>query len=75
MNFLIIISCSNISRGVLPSNIINSNELVTKYTIDAEKATQMATGILIDTRITSRELSYHLLIIELLQTWQMRFLS
>lgn len=46
-----------LAEGVLPSNIINSNELVTKYTIDAEKATQMATGILIDTRITSRELS------------------
>lgn len=46
-----------LAAGLLPSSVINSKELVTKYTIDAEKATQMATGILIDTSITSRELS------------------
>ncbi|ASW44154.1 DUF2935 domain-containing protein [Clostridium isatidis] len=46
-----------LADGLLPSSVINSKELVTKYTIDAEKATQMATGILIDTSITSRELS------------------
>lgn len=46
-----------LADGLLPSTVINSNELITKYTIDAEKATQMATGILIDTSISSRELS------------------
>lgn len=46
-----------LSSGVLPSNVLNSNELVTQYTLDAERKTQAATGIFIDTTLTSRELS------------------
>ena len=46
-----------LSDGVIPFETLDSNEIITKYTIDAEKATQFATGIFIDSNITSMEKS------------------
>lgn len=46
-----------LASGVIRPNQINSGEYVTKYTLDAEKATQFYTGIEIDTNITLMELS------------------
>ena len=43
--------------GIIPSRVLCSDEIVTKYTLDAERATQFATGIFIDTNITSMEKS------------------
>lgn len=45
------------ASGVIRPNQINSGEYVTRYTLDAEKATQFYTGIEIDTNITQMELS------------------
>lgn len=47
----------SLSDGVIPRVTLNSNEFVTKYTMDAEKATEFYTGISIDTSITSREMA------------------
>lgn len=47
----------SLSEGVIPSRALEANEIVTKYTLDAEKATQFFTGIFIDSSITSRESS------------------
>lgn len=44
-----------LSEGVIPSRVLESNEIVTKYTLDAERATQAASGIFIDSSITARE--------------------
>jgi hypothetical protein len=44
-----------LSDGVIPSRVLDSNEIVTKYTRDAEMATQFASGIFIDSTITSLE--------------------
>lgn len=46
-----------LSQGVIRPNQLNSGEFVTKYTLDAEKATQFYTGIEIDTNITQMELN------------------
>ena len=46
-----------LSEGVIPSRVLGANEIVTKYTLDAEKATQSASGIFIDSSLTARELS------------------
>ncbi|WP_291576667.1 DUF2935 domain-containing protein [Clostridium sp. UBA4548] len=46
-----------LSQGVIRPNQFNSGEFVTKYTLDAEKATQFYTGIEIDTNITQMEIS------------------
>ncbi|QAA33037.1 DUF2935 domain-containing protein [Clostridium manihotivorum] len=46
-----------LSDGVVPSIVLRSNEIVTKYTSEAEKATQFATGIFIDSSLTASELS------------------
>jgi hypothetical protein len=46
-----------LSNGVLRPAALNSGEFVTKYTLDAEKATQFYTGIEIDTNITEMQLS------------------
>lgn len=46
-----------LAEGVIPPSVLESNEIVTKYTMDAEKATQFATGIFIDSSLTSRERS------------------
>ncbi len=44
-----------LSDGILPSQVLESDEITTKYTLDAERATQFATGISIDSSITSAE--------------------
>lgn len=44
-----------LSNGVLPSNVMDSNEFVTKHTLKAEKQTQFLTGIEIDQSITVAE--------------------
>ena len=45
----------SLSEGVIPSRVLDANEIATKYTMDAERATQFATGIFIDSSITSME--------------------
>ena len=45
----------SLSDGIIPNKILESNEVTTKYTLDAERATQFATGISIDSKITSME--------------------
>ena len=45
----------SLADGVISTRVLNSNEIVTKYTMDAEKATEFYTGISIDSSITSRE--------------------
>ena len=47
----------SLADGVVPKMVLNSNEIVTKYTMDAEKASQFYTGISIDSSITAREIS------------------
>ena len=47
----------SLSEGVISPRVLDSNEIVTKYTMDAERATQFATGIFIDSCITSMEKS------------------
>lgn len=47
----------SLSNGVIPSDVLSANEIVTKYTSDAEIATQFFTGIAIDTNITAMEKS------------------
>lgn len=44
-----------LADGVIPSEVLKTNEIITKYTSNAEKATQFATGIFIDSNITSME--------------------
>jgi hypothetical protein len=46
-----------IANGVISPKVLASNEIVTKYTLSAEKATQAFTGIVIDSSITTKELS------------------
>lgn len=50
----------SLSDGVISPKTLETNEIITKYTIDAEKATQFATGIFIDFNITSMEHSLSL---------------
>ncbi len=45
-----------LSNGVVDPGIIASGELVTQYTLDAERATEFLAGIPIDTGITEAEL-------------------
>lgn len=47
----------SLSESVISSEVLKSNEIVTKYTMDAEKATQSASGIIIDSRLTAIESS------------------
>lgn len=47
----------SLSEGVISTRVLGANEIVTKYTMDAERATQFATGIFIDSSITSMEKS------------------
>lgn len=47
----------SLSQGILPSNILEADEIVTEYTMEAERATQSVTGIYIDTSLTSVESS------------------
>lgn len=45
-----------ISNCMISKNILNSGEIVTPYTFNAEKKTSEFTGIIIDTRITLKQL-------------------
>jgi hypothetical protein len=45
----------SLSEGVISSSVLESNSIVTKYTLDAEKATEFASGIHIDSNLTSME--------------------
>lgn len=45
-----------LSRGVVRSQVLESGEVVTQFTLNAEKQTERFTGIDIDTRITEMEL-------------------
>lgn len=45
----------SLSEGVIPSRVLESNEIMTKYTMDAERATQFASGIFIDSNVSSME--------------------
>lgn len=47
----------SLSQGILPSNILEADEIVTQYTMEAERATQAVTGIYIDSSLTSVESS------------------
>lgn len=47
----------SLSDGAIPSRVLKSDEIVTKYTSEAERATEFVTGISIDSSITDRELS------------------
>lgn len=47
----------SLSDGVISPEILTSGELVTKFTCDAERATEYHTGIQINPEITSMELS------------------
>ena len=44
------------SNGLVRSEVLNSGEIVTKFTLDAEKKTECLTGISIDSHITRLEL-------------------
>lgn len=45
----------SLSDGVISPRVLAANEIVTKYTMAAERATQSATGIFIDSSLTSME--------------------
>jgi hypothetical protein len=45
----------SLSEDIIPASVLESDEITTKYTLDAERATQFATGIFIDSGITSME--------------------
>lgn len=46
----------NLAEGAVSKAILNSNELVTPYTLESEKITENLTGICIDKNITKSEL-------------------
>ncbi|MGI5892285.1 MAG: DUF2935 domain-containing protein [Bacillota bacterium] len=46
-----------LSNGIVSPAVLNSGEIVTQYTLDAEKKTQQYTGIRIDQSITTKELN------------------
>ena len=46
-----------LSKGVICPEVLMSGELVTKFTIDAERATEFYSGVKLDTELTCMELS------------------
>ena len=44
------------SNGIIRSNVLNSGEIVTNFTLGAERKTEKFTGARLDTNITKREL-------------------
>jgi hypothetical protein len=46
-----------LSNGIVSPDVLNSGEIVTQYTLNAEKKTQQYTGIKIDQSITTKELN------------------
>lgn len=53
----LLLQAITISDGVIPAHVLATNEIVTNYTADAEKATEFYTGIDIDTKLTELEKS------------------
>ena len=49
----------NLSHGVISPETLSSGEIVTEFTLQAERASEYYTGISIDTNITSMELSHN----------------
>jgi len=47
-----------LADGVISPEVLSSGELVTKFTSDAERATEFYSGIQLDTELTSLELSF-----------------
>lgn len=45
----------DVSNGIIRSNVLNSGEIITDFTLETERETQNFTGIRIDTNITRRE--------------------
>ncbi len=45
----------DLSQGMIRSNVLNSGEIVTEFTLNAEKQTMCLTGIDIDTNITQKK--------------------
>lgn len=45
-----------LSRGIISRDAINSNEIVTSFTLNAEQATEYYTNIVIDANITNEEI-------------------
>lgn len=45
----------DVSNGIIRSNVLNSGEIITDFTLETERETQNFTGIRIDTNITKRE--------------------
>ena len=46
----------SLAFGAVREEVLESNELVTSFTLDAEEATSSLTGISIDTNITNQEM-------------------
>jgi hypothetical protein len=46
-----------LSNGIISKEVLNSNEIVTKYTLDVEKITENLAGISINKEITLKELN------------------
>ncbi len=47
----------NLSRNVVSPEVLASGEIITEFTLEAERATEYFTGISIDTKVTSMEMS------------------
>ena len=45
----------DVSNGIIRSNVLNSGEIITDFTLETERQTQNFTGIRINTNITRRE--------------------
>lgn len=53
----LLLNAVELGNGIISPNAINSGEIVTRYTLNAEKKTQQYTGIKIDQSITAKELN------------------
>ncbi len=56
---ILLLNVINLSDGIVRPDIINSQEIVTEFTLPAEQQTQYFTGININKRITKLELGMH----------------
>ena len=56
---ILLLNVINLSDGIVRPNVINSQEIVTEFTLPAEQQTQYFTGISINKRITKLELGMH----------------
>lgn len=46
-----------LANGILPTDFLTDGEIVTRYTLDAERVTEFYTGVSLNTNITSAEMS------------------